>query len=110
MISIGQILAAGIITGVAVGGAGYVLRWPSAQLGAAAVGSLVLIVLWRLVANLLRLNGDVLPAVSIGDVGCLFVGAIAPAAAGLTIPAADRRWLPAGVGAIVGFVVNVVIL
>ena len=57
------------------------------------------------------LNGDFLPAVSIADTGCLVVGALAPlATAGLARVPAARQLVPAVVGGLVAFVVNVVIL
>lgn len=111
MISAGQILAAGAITGVAVAIAAAAIRWRVPLILASAVGALALIIAWRALSNLLGLNGDFLPAISIADAGCLLVGAVAPAAAAVTgLVPADRRWLPALVGGAVGFAVNVVIL
>jgi hypothetical protein len=137
MISTGQILAAAIVTGIAVALAAAVMRWSPAALAAAALSSFALLVVWRWISNLLGLNGDYLPAISIGDTGCLIVGALGPAAvarlpwfsagtrrlpavvdgaSGRAVP--GRRpdagswnyWLPALVGGVVGFVINVVIL
>jgi len=66
---------------------------------------------WRAISNLLGLNGDFLPAVSVGDSVCLVAGALGPAAIAFTRRVPERgRWLPAVVGGLVGFVVNVVIL
>ena len=111
MISTGQIVAAGVITGVAVAIATAWLRWPRQWLLTAAVGSAVLIIAWRALSNLLHLNGDFVPAVSIGDVGCLVVGAIAAALTAALLNVPNRlRWIPAVVGGSVGFVVNVLIL
>ena len=71
----------------------------------------LLIVAWRALSNVLGLNSDSLPAISIADVGCLFVGAIAPAAVGaLRVAPTGLRWVPAFAGALAGFLVNVVIL
>lgn len=111
MISTGQILAAGVITGAAVAIAAWLVHWRLQWLLVAAIGSLVLIVAWRALSNLLHLNGDFLPAISGGDAGCLLFGALAPAAVAVTPNAPGRlRWVPAVVGGLVGFVVNVVIL
>jgi len=137
MISAGQILAASIVTGIAVALAAAVMRWSPAALAGAALSSLALIVIWRWISNLLGLNGDFVPAVSVGDAGCLIVGALGPAAVarlpwfsvgsrrltavveGAPGVAATGRgsgagawsdWVPALVGGVVGFVINVVIL
>ena len=137
MISTGQILAAAPVTGIAVAIAGAAVRWPLAGLAAAALASFALIVVWRVISNVVGFNGDFVPAISVGDTGCLVAGALAPAAiAGLLwfvggtrscTAAAEsaprptlseggsafvswRRWGPALVGGAVGFVINVVIL
>src|SRR5258708_6937856 len=72
--------------------------------GAAAVLAFVIIVIWRGISNTLGLNGDYIPAVSVGDTVCLAAGALGPAAVGVSqrVPAL-RRWLPAVVGGLVGF-------
>src|SRR5207302_639103 len=80
MISTGQILAAGLVTALGVGIAGWTVRWPRGPLLMASASALALILAWRGACNLLGLNGDFLPAVSIGDTGCLVVGALAPLA------------------------------
>ncbi|MHB8501275.1 MAG: hypothetical protein ACYDHE_10080 [Candidatus Acidiferrales bacterium] len=111
MISTGQIIAAGAITALAVAIAAAVARWRQQWVLASASGALFLIIGWRSLCNVLGLNGDFLPAISAGDVGCLLVGAIAPAVIAVTRVASPRlRWTPAITGALVGFVVNVVIL
>jgi hypothetical protein len=111
MISTGQILAAGAITAVAVAIAAAAVRWQPPWLAAAAVLTFILIVVWRGISNLLGLNGNYIPAVSVGDTVCLAAGALGPAAVavGQRLPAL-RRWLPAVAGGLVGFVVNVLIL
>lgn len=111
MISTGQILAAGAITGAAVAIAAAAGHWRVRWLAASAIGAVVAIIAWRALSNLLALNGDFVPAISVGDVGCLLVGAVAPAAVVLTgrVPA-RLRWIPVGAGALAGFLVNVVIL
>ena len=111
MVSITQIIAAGILTGIAVALAAAIARWKLPWLITAALGALALVIAWRLACNLLNLNGDFVPAISVGDVICLLVGALAPLAIALwgRVPP-DRRWIPALVGGVVAFIVNVVIL
>lgn len=133
MISTGQILAAAILTGVAVGLAAAAVRWTPAAVVAAAVSSFALIFAWRMISNLAGLNSDFVPAVSVGDAVCLLAGALGPAVVA-RLPLFDRgtrsvpataawaagpavhgaggwsRWLPAVVGAVVGFLINVIIL
>jgi hypothetical protein len=111
MISASQIIAAGILTGIGVAVAAAVARWDLPWLITAALGALLLIIVWRVLCNLLNLNGDVIPAISVGDLVCLAVGALAPLAVALGgRVSAERRWIPALVGGIVAFLVNVVIL
>src|SRR5262245_54321131 len=137
MISTGQILAAAVVTGIAVAVAAAAMRWSLAALAAAALSSFALIVIWRWISNLLGLNDDFVPAVSVGDTGCLIAGALGPAVvARLPWFAAGKRrvpavvegtpgrpvsgrgtdagawsdWVPALVGGVIGFVINVVIL
>jgi hypothetical protein len=111
MISTGQIVAAGVMTGLGVAIAAWALSWPRVAGLLAAVLALALILAWRGVSNVLSLNGDFLPAVSVGDVGCLVVGALAPlTVAGLFRVPKRRWWLPILVGGVAAFLVNVVIL
>ena len=111
MISTAQILAAGAITGIAVAIAAAAVRWQLPSLSSAALSTFVLMVVWRRISNQFDFNGDFLPLVSIGDSACLGVGALGPA-----IIAASgrvrhpRRWVPAAVGGLIGFAVNVGIL
>lgn len=65
---------------------------------------------WRLLANVLALNEDFMPAVSIADTLCLVAGGLPPA-----VVYAVLRPLPRGgwvvlAGAVAAFVVNVVVL
>jgi hypothetical protein len=111
MISTGQIVAAGLVTALGVAAAAWAVGWPRAPVLLSAAGAFALILVWRGVSNLFGLNVDFLPAVSIGDTGCLVAGALAPLA--ITRFAAvseQRRWVPALVGGVVGLSVNVVIL
>ena len=111
MISIGQIIAAGAITAIAVAIAAAVARWRQQWVLASAAGAFLLMIGWRSLCNGLGLNGDFLPAISVGDVGCLLVGAVAPGAIAVTrVVPARLGWAPAIAGALVGFFVNVVIL
>ncbi len=111
MISTGQIVAAGLVTTLGVVIAAWVVRWPRGSVLLAAVGALVLILVWRGISNLFGLNGDFVPAISVGDTGCLVAGALAPLAVALLgRDPAQRRWVPVVAGGAVGFLVNVVIL
>lgn len=112
MISTGQILAAAIVTGAAIGVTGLLARWPPAALVAAALSSFVLIILWRAISNLVGLNDDFIPAISVGDAGCLIAGAVGPVVIGhlRRVEGARSDWMPALAGGIVGFAINVVIL
>ena|SRR5438132_4743130 len=111
MISTGQIIAAGAITALAVALAAARAGWRKQWLITSALGAFLLMIGWRFLCNGLGLNGDFLPAISTGDVGCLLVGGIAPAAIAVTrVVPARLRWTPTIIGALVGFVVNVVIL
>lgn len=111
MIAWSLIIAAAVITGVAVAVVTAVEHWPLPDVVAAAAGALALIVVWRVVANVARLNHDFFPLVSVGDSGCLLAGALSPAALALFTRVPSRgRWLPAMVGGVIGFAVNVLIL
>jgi len=111
VISWSQIAVAAVITGVSVGLAAAAARWSLRWAILAGTAALALIVIWRGLSNAIGLNADFLPAVSPGDVGSFVAGAIGPSA---MVPFVgghrSRRWLPAVVGGMVGFVANVVIL
>ncbi len=111
MISWTEIAVAAVITGVSVGLAARAARWATAWAVVAGIAALALIVIWRELSNRIGLNGDFIPAVSPGDVGCFVAGAIGPMA---ILPFVSgnrtREWLPAVVGGVVGFVANVVVL
>lgn len=111
VISTVQILAAGAITAVAVLRACRQLRWAAPPAITAGALALVGVVGWRLAANALALNDDFAPLVSAGDAGCLAAGLVGPALVALTARVlAHSRWLPAVIGGLAGFAVNVVIL
>lgn len=100
-----------MLTGAAIWLSTQRLQWPANSRLLATLGAMVLVGVWRLLANIWQLNDDFLPLVSIGDVMCLVVGAIAPAVVGLTMRSrTTNRWLPAVIGGIVGFLINVVVL
>ncbi len=108
MISVGLILAAATVTGVATSLAAVFAGWERRVAALAAMGAFLGILVWRLAGNGLHLNADLGPFVSIGDVGCLIAGALAPALVGWPQPS-QRAW-PAVVAGLTGFIVNVVIL
>jgi hypothetical protein len=111
MISAWQIVIAGLLTGIGIGVAVRAVgwEWPTTAM-ASALGCL-LVIGWRAVANVLWLNDDFLPAVSLGDLACFPIGAIGPAIMSVVASRpASRRWFPAFAGGLVAFVVNVVVL
>jgi hypothetical protein len=83
---------------------------PPVRLAGAAVLTFALIAVWRWISYLLGLNADYVPLVSVADTLCLIAGALGPAIVASRELTPLRRWLPALVGGVVGFVVNVVIL
>jgi hypothetical protein len=111
MISTGQIIAAGAVTALGAAIAAWAVRWPRSSVLSSAVGAFLVILAWRGLCNLVGLNGDFVPAVSIGDAGCLVAGALAPFAVARFARVPDqRRWVPPVVAAVIGFLVNVLIL
>lgn len=111
MIGWPQILTAAVVTALGVGITAKAVRWRVTATLSASIAVFLLMVAWRGGSNLLGLNGDFLPAVSLGDVGCFPVGAVGPAlTARLVKVPQERHWLPALAGAVVGFFANVVIL
>ncbi len=110
MIAWRLILEAAVITGVAVALAALLVRWDVRPGLAAAVGSFLLILAWRAIGNRARWNDDFVSLISVGDVGCLVAGAAVPAMLTRTGARAARSLVPAVVGGVVGFVVNVAIL
>jgi hypothetical protein len=112
LISTEWIVVAAILTGFAVGLAAYFARWRPPTIALTAVSTVVVSILWRAASNLLQFNRDFMPAVSIGDMGCLVAGAVGPAAVAVAIRSRQARltWVPVMVGAVAGFVINVVVL
>jgi hypothetical protein len=111
VISLNLIVAAAAVTAVAVVVAALAVGWTVRSAMTAAIGSFAALIAWRSVANALSLNADFMPAISVGDCGCLVAGGAIPYLLARSA-SKDRAhpYLPAVVGAIVGFVVNVVIL
>jgi hypothetical protein len=104
------ILTSGLVTAAAVALAAHLAGWRDLELWSSAPVSGVLIIGWRAFANLVHLNDDFLPAVSAGDLGCLLAGAAAPLLVAAANKALPMRWMPALVGGVAGFIVNVAIL
>ncbi|UKA63018.1 hypothetical protein [Arthrobacter sp. FW306-04-A] len=110
MISPVLIVLSAVLSGGAVFAAARLVRWQVRPALLAGAGTLLLVVLWRLIANALGVNDDFLPAVSTGDAGCLIAGGLPPAVAAMMNRGLQRRAVPAIAGALAAFVINVVIL
>ena|SRR5437764_846478 len=104
------IVTSGLITSAAVAVATLLAGWRDLEFWSTVPVAGVLIIGWRAFANLVQINADVLPGVSPGDVGCLVAGGIAPLLVAARNTSLRYRWLPAAVGGVAGFVVNVAIL
>lgn len=88
----------------------FLIRWDVRLVFAAAGGSLLFILGWRAISNGAHWNDDFVQLVSVGDVGCVVAGAAVPALVARAGRVAARSLVPAVVGGVVGFVVNVAIL
>lgn len=106
MISPVLIVISAVLSGGIVFATARLARWQVRAALLAGAGTLVLVVLWRVIANVLGLNDDFLPAVSVGDAGCLIAGGLPPAVMNRGHP----RAVPAVAGALAAFLINVVIL
>jgi len=104
------IAAAAAITAIALGAAGWLVGWPVPLVLGAATGSFVMVMAWRAIANLVGLNGDFGPLVSVGDCGCFIAGSCAPAFLARLSPSARPATVPAITGSAAAFLVNVAIL
>lgn len=110
-ISLHLIVEAAAVTALAIVFATIAVGWTVRAATAAAIGSFALLIAWRSVANALSLNADFIPAISVGDCGCLVAGGTIPYLLARRTPNGKAHlYVPAIVGAIVGFVTNVVIL
>ena len=110
MISPLLIVISAVIAAAAVAVSARYVRWPVFPALVATAGTLVLVIAWRLLANVLSLNDDFMPAVSIGDAGCLLAGGLPPLLAAAANRPVPPLVLPAVTGALVAFIVNVIIL
>ena len=110
VISYRLIIEAAGITGMSLVFVAAAGRWSLAAAMCAALSAAALLVAWRGLSNVISLNDDFMPLVSVGDTGCLLAGALGPALCSrLPGAAADRWWLPAVAGGVIGFVVNTLI-
>lgn len=110
MISPLLIVIAAVLAAAAVFLTAWYSHWPVPHLVAASAATLVAVIAWRLLSNVLSLNEDFMPAISIGDAVCLIAGGLPPAVVAAVDPKLPRKWLPAVAGALIAFTVNVVIL
>jgi hypothetical protein len=110
MISLVLMVISAVIAAAAVVLACRFARWPTGDLAAAAAGTLVAVIAWRVLANALFLNEDFMPAVSVGDAVCLIAGALPAAVAASVERELGRRALPALAGGLAAFIANVIIL
>jgi hypothetical protein len=110
MISPVLIVLSAVLSGGVVFATARLVNWPVRPALLAGAGTLVLVVLWRFIANALGVNDDFLPAVSVGDTGCLIAGGLPPAVMALMNRGLPHRAVPAVAGALAAFVINVVIL
>lgn len=69
MISPVLIVISAIIAAAAAAVACRYARWPGRILGAAAAGTLLAVIAWRILANVFFLNEDFLPAIRVGTQG-----------------------------------------
>lgn len=109
MIHPGLIVASAVVTAIWVTLIARWSHWSLHQSTVAGVISALAIVAWRLGSNVLHLNDDFMPAVSVGDVGCLVAGALGPAFVRLR-HIVSRATLVVIISALGAFVANVVIL
>jgi len=111
VISYRLILEAAGITGLCVVFVAAAGRWSTRSSLCAGISSAALLIAWRGLSNLLSLNGDYMPLVSVADTGCILAGAVGPAlCARLPGAAKDRQWVPAVAGGVLGLAVNTLIL
>jgi hypothetical protein len=110
MISPLLIVISAVIAAAAVALACAYARWSAPDLAAAAAGTLLAVIGWRILANAFSLNEDFMPAISVGDAGCLLAGALPPAVVASVHREPGRRALPGVAGGLVAFIANVIIL
>ena len=78
MIASSLIVEAALVTGLAVTIAAFAKGWTFRSTMIAAIGTFLLVIAWRALANVFALNADFMPAVSIGDGGCFIAGSLTP--------------------------------
>jgi hypothetical protein len=110
VIALQLVIAAAAITAIAVGAASRLVGWPVRPVLGAAAASFLLVIAWRVIANLVGLNGDFGPLVSVGDCGCLIAGGFAPVLMTRLSPNARGATVPAMAGGAAAFLANVAIL
>ena len=111
MIAPSLIVEAALVTGLAVTIAAFAKGWTFRSAMIAAIGTFLLIIAWRTLANVFAFNADFMPAVSIGDSGCLIAGSLIPYLTGRSTGLTTAGLVvPALTGGLVGFIINVVIL
>lgn len=110
MISTPLIVISAVIAAAAVALACRYARWPGPDLAAAAVGTLLAVIAWRILANAMSLNEDFMPAVSVADAVCLIAGALPPAVVASVDKELPQRALPALAGGPAAFIANIIIL
>ncbi len=104
------ILVAALLSGMAVAVSARLSHWPAVPLVVATAGTFVVVLGWRLMANLWSLNEDFMPAISVADSVCLIAGGLPPALTAAAARPLPRMSLVIATGAVSAFVVNVVIL
>lgn len=105
-----SIVLAGVISGAVVAGLARLSGWRGRSLAFAAVATVVAVVTWRLLGNVLMVNEDFMPAVSVADVGSLIAGGLAVALVAAWGRPERREAIVIAGGAVATFVVNVVVL
>jgi hypothetical protein len=104
------IVAAASIAAVGVGTASWLVDWPVRTVLGSAAGSFVLVIAWRAIANLVGLNGDFGPLVSVGDCGCFIAGSFTPALVAMLSSSGRGAAVPVITGGAAAFLANVAIL
>jgi hypothetical protein len=111
VISTVQMVSAGLLTGLAIVIAGRAAGWNPRLATEAAALACLLIIAWRVVANVFGLNEVLVPLVSLADLACLPLGAVGP---GLVLLVGarpgHRTTFPLLVGGLSPFTINIVIL
>lgn len=110
MFSGSEVVGASVISGLAVLLACLFSRWQTSHAVVAGLMAASMVAVWRVGANIAELNADVIPHVSVGDIGCLVAGALAPLLLAFIVDETRRWWLPGLIGGLAAFLGNVFIL